>query len=87
MCIDIMGDPWVPMIRMGMDLGIKLNLSWVIGFLTGRFYFCGYEFGMAKSSGFVPVAIINMDDSGAFFRIQVSKNAKNTGSRSISWAR
>lgn len=50
MCIDIMGDPWVPMIRMGLDLGTKLNPSWVMGFLAGRFYVHRHGPGLGRQN-------------------------------------
>jgi len=42
---------------MGMGLGTKSNPWRVMGFLVGIFYINGHGFGMAKPSGFVPVAI------------------------------
>jgi hypothetical protein len=49
---------WVPVNLMVMDLGTKLNPSRVIGFLIGKFCIHEHGFGMAKLSGFVPVASI-----------------------------
>jgi hypothetical protein len=42
---------------MAMGLGRKLNPSCVMGFLMGGFCICDHGFGMAKPSGFVPIAI------------------------------
>jgi hypothetical protein len=42
---------------MGMGLGQILNPSRVMGFLTGKTCTRGHGFGLAKPSGFVPVAI------------------------------
>jgi hypothetical protein len=55
------GNPWVPANPMGTGLGKISNSSWVRVFLMDIEFFHGYEFGMAKSSGFVPVAISSPD--------------------------
>jgi hypothetical protein len=51
------GDPLAPANPTGMGLGQILNPSWVMGLLTSIVYIRGHGFGMAKPSGFVPVAI------------------------------
>jgi hypothetical protein len=51
------GNPWVPANLMGMGLSKISNPSLVQVFLMGIDIFHGYGFEMAKSSGFVPVAI------------------------------
>jgi hypothetical protein len=40
-----------------MGLGTKLNPSWVMSFLAGKFYVHRHGFGLTKPSGFIPVAI------------------------------
>jgi hypothetical protein len=47
------GNPWVPANPMGTGLGKISTPSWVRFFLMGIDIFHGYEFGMAKPSGFV----------------------------------
>jgi hypothetical protein len=42
---------------MGMGLGQILNPSRVMGFFVGNIYIRGHGFGMAKPSGFKPIAI------------------------------
>jgi hypothetical protein len=46
-----------PVTREGMGLGKSLDPSRVVGFLAGKLYSHGHGFGMAKPSGFAPVAI------------------------------
>jgi hypothetical protein len=55
--VDVMGNLMSTHDSMGIDLGTKLNSSWVMSFLAGKFYVHGYEFGLIKPSGFIPVAI------------------------------
>jgi hypothetical protein len=52
-----MGNPMGTRDPMGTGLGTKLNPSWVMGFLAGKFYVHGHGFGLTKPSGFVPIAI------------------------------
>jgi hypothetical protein len=54
-----------PVTRTGMGLGKNLDPSRVVGFLTGEIFSHGHGFGMAKPSGFVPVAIYT---PGAFHK-------------------
>jgi hypothetical protein len=49
-----------PVTRVGIGLGTKINLWWVMNFLAQRFYIRGHEFGLAKPNGFVPVAIFSI---------------------------
>jgi hypothetical protein len=44
---------------MDMGLGQILNPSRVMGFFVGKIYIRGHGFGMAKPSGFKPIAIPN----------------------------
>ncbi|KAF8714914.1 hypothetical protein HU200_027450 [Digitaria exilis] len=53
--------PHLPVNPMGMGLGQILNPSRVMGFLTGMSHPCEHGPGMAKPSGFVPVAIPTPD--------------------------
>ena len=52
---------------MGMGLDTKLNPWQVMDFLVGIFYINGHEFGMAKPSEFVPVAMFNSAARPLFF--------------------
>jgi len=62
-----MGNPMSTHDPMGTGLGTKLNPSWVMGFLAGKFYIHGHEFGLTKPSGFIPVAISTRQSSRSRF--------------------
>jgi hypothetical protein len=51
------GDPLMPANPLGMGLDQILDPSRVVGLFTGIIYIHGYGFGMAKPSGFEPIAI------------------------------
>jgi hypothetical protein len=51
------GDPLMPANPLGMGLGQILDPSRVVGLFAGIIYIRGHGFGMAKPSGFEPIAI------------------------------
>jgi hypothetical protein len=51
------GDPLMPANPLGMDLGQILDPSRGVGLFVGIIYIRGHGFGMAKPSGFEPIAI------------------------------
>jgi hypothetical protein len=53
------GDPLIPANPLGMGLGQILDPSRVMGLIAGIIYIRGQGFGMAKPSGFEPIAIPN----------------------------
>jgi hypothetical protein len=50
-------DPLIPANPLGMGLGQIADPSRVVGLFTGIIYIPGHGFGMAKPSGFEPIAI------------------------------
>jgi hypothetical protein len=55
------GDPLMPANPLGMGLGQILDPSRVVVLFAGIIYIRGHEFGMAKPSGFQPIAIPTTD--------------------------
>jgi hypothetical protein len=51
------GDPLMPANPLGMGSGQILDPSRVVGLFAGIIYIHGHGFGMAKPSGFEPIAI------------------------------
>jgi hypothetical protein len=55
------GDPLMPANPLGMGLGQILDPSRVVVLFAGIIYIRGHGFGMAKPSGFQPIAIPTTD--------------------------
>jgi hypothetical protein len=53
-----MGNPWVPVTRSGMGMGVHLYLSVGMGFWTGINFLRGHGYESIVPSRYVPVAIL-----------------------------